>query len=58
MAPFSAIGNVILSLAIAAFIYYFFWISVLPFMLIEEGNKIVGYVNVACDVLHFTFIAI
>lgn len=38
MASFSSIGSVILSFAIVAFVYFFFWISVLPFMLIEEGN--------------------
>lgn len=38
MASFSTIGSIILSFAIVAFVYFLFWISVLPFMLIEEGN--------------------
>lgn len=37
MATYSTIGSIILSFALTAFLYYFFWVAVLPFMRIEKG---------------------
>lgn len=37
MATFAAYGKAFLVLVIAAFLYYFFWISILPFMRIRNG---------------------
>ncbi|KAH8385810.1 dolichol phosphate-mannose biosynthesis regulatory protein [Drosophila serrata] len=40
MASNAQLGKIILIAAIAVFFYYFFWVAVLPFMLIDEGNPI------------------
>ncbi|KAH8319321.1 hypothetical protein KR067_000633 [Drosophila pandora] len=40
MASNAQLGKLILSAAIFAFSYYFFWVAVLPFMLIDEANPI------------------
>lgn len=37
MATYSTIGSIILTFALTAFLYYFFWVAVLPFMRIEKG---------------------
>lgn len=42
MASNSSVGKFICGAALAVFLYYFFWVSVLPFMLIEEDNWIHG----------------
>jgi len=38
MASNAQLGKLILIAAIAVFFYYFFWVAVLPFMLIDEGE--------------------
>jgi len=38
MASNAQLGKIILISAIAVFFYYFFWVAVLPFMLIDEGE--------------------
>lgn len=38
MATFAAIGKTLLVIVIAAFLYTFFWISILPFMRIKDGE--------------------
>lgn len=38
MASNAQLGKIILIAAIAVFFYYFFWVAVLPFMLIDEGE--------------------
>uniref|UniRef100_A0A336JZS0 Dolichol phosphate-mannose biosynthesis regulatory protein n=1 Tax=Culicoides sonorensis TaxID=179676 RepID=A0A336JZS0_CULSO len=34
------IGKLILFVSVSIFIYYFFWVAVLPFMLVDEDNWI------------------
>lgn len=38
MATYSTIGSIILAFALTAFLYYVFWVAVLPFMRIEKGT--------------------
>lgn len=38
MASNATIGNLILTVTLTIFVYYFFWIAVLPFMRIDDGT--------------------
>ncbi|XP_017842109.1 dolichol-phosphate mannose synthase subunit 2 [Drosophila busckii] len=40
MASNAQLGKIILFSAIAVFFYYFFWVAILPFMILDEGNPI------------------
>ncbi|KAI8117739.1 dolichol-phosphate mannose synthase subunit 2 [Lucilia cuprina] len=40
MASNAKVGEIVLIVAVSIFLYYFFWVSILPFMLIDEGNLI------------------
>ncbi|XP_029405559.2 uncharacterized protein LOC105225030 [Bactrocera dorsalis] len=40
MASNSQVGKIVVVVALTLFLYYFFWVSILPFMLIDEGNFI------------------
>lgn len=37
MAEYSTIGKIVLASALAIFVYFTFWISILPFVRIENG---------------------
>lgn len=50
MATYSTIGSTILSFALTAFLYYFFWVAVLPFMRIEKGIPPFTLMTVCCCV--------
>lgn len=39
MASNANLGKLILCIAFLIFLYYFFWIAILPFMRVEEGKK-------------------
>lgn len=38
MASNAKVGEIVLVIAVSIFLYYFFWVSILPFMLIDEGK--------------------
>ncbi|XP_037879430.1 dolichol-phosphate mannose synthase subunit 2 [Glossina fuscipes] len=40
MASDANVGKIVFVIAVSVFLYYFFWVSILPFMLIDEGNLI------------------
>ncbi|XP_064541712.1 uncharacterized protein Dpm2 [Drosophila montana] len=42
MASNAQLGKIILLIAIAVFFYYFFWVAILPFMILDEGNPILS----------------
>lgn len=39
MASNSQVGKIVVVAALTLFLYYFFWVSILPFMLIDEGER-------------------
>lgn len=43
MASDAVIGKLVLYTSLIIFLYYLFWVAVLPFMLIEEGKLIIKY---------------
>ncbi|XP_037928803.1 dolichol-phosphate mannose synthase subunit 2 [Teleopsis dalmanni] len=38
MASNAHVGKIVLAISVSVFLYYFFWVSILPFMLIDEEN--------------------
>lgn len=38
MASNAKIGEIVLVIAVSVFLYYFFWVAIWPFMLIDEGK--------------------
>lgn len=39
MATNGTVARIILALTLGLFVYYFLWVSVVPFLLVEEGNR-------------------
>lgn len=40
MASNAKLGEIVLVIAVSIFLYYFFWVAILPFMLIDEGKLV------------------
>lgn len=52
MASDANVGKIVFVIAVSVFLYYFFWVSILPFMLIDEGKKIKKNRKIEKQILH------
>lgn len=55
MASNAKLGKLILCIAFSIFLYYFFWIAILPFMRVEEGKNKTRITNVFVLLIFFCF---
>lgn len=56
MATNATVGKIILTTSLLTFGYYLFWIGVLPFMRIDDGNYIYSVLDVIEDYVRSPFV--